>query len=91
MTFALGQTPFLWLKLLFLYLSVIRFDFIMNTFDLIPVCLCFLMNWQLIPLSELSPEYQTVAGYVKNDGLLDRRFISISRIQNLDLWEFYCR
>ncbi|XP_026219067.1 protein mono-ADP-ribosyltransferase PARP11 [Anabas testudineus] len=47
--------------------------------------------YQLIPLSELSPEYQTVAGYVKNDGLLDRRFISISRIQNLDLWEFYCR
>ncbi|XP_044041793.1 protein mono-ADP-ribosyltransferase PARP11 [Siniperca chuatsi] len=47
--------------------------------------------YQLIPLSELTPEYQTVAGYVKEDGLLDRSIVSISRIQNLDLWEIYCR
>ncbi|XP_069020891.1 protein mono-ADP-ribosyltransferase PARP11 isoform X2 [Embiotoca jacksoni] len=47
--------------------------------------------YQLIPLSELSPEYQTVEGYVKNDGLLDKTIVSIIRIQNLDLWEIYCR
>ncbi|XP_051247957.1 protein mono-ADP-ribosyltransferase PARP11 [Dicentrarchus labrax] len=47
--------------------------------------------YQLIPLNELTPEYQTVADYVKNDGLLDKSIISISRIQNMDLWELYCR
>ncbi|XP_070785215.1 protein mono-ADP-ribosyltransferase PARP11-like [Enoplosus armatus] len=47
--------------------------------------------YQLIPLSVLTPEYQTVEGYVKNEGLLDRSIISIIRIQNLDLWETYCR
>lgn len=47
--------------------------------------------YQLIQLSELSAEYQTVADYVKHDGLLDKSIISISRIQNLDLWEMYCR
>ncbi|KAM6961891.1 protein mono-ADP-ribosyltransferase PARP11-like [Tautogolabrus adspersus] len=47
--------------------------------------------YQLIPLSELTPEYKTVAGYVKNEGLLDRSFVAIYRIQNLDLWEMYCR
>uniref|UniRef100_A0A665VWP5 Poly [ADP-ribose] polymerase n=1 Tax=Echeneis naucrates TaxID=173247 RepID=A0A665VWP5_ECHNA len=46
--------------------------------------------YQLIPLSELTPEYNTVAGYVKKDGLLDKHILSISRIQNLDLWEMYC-
>uniref|UniRef100_UPI0037E9AE4C protein mono-ADP-ribosyltransferase PARP11-like n=1 Tax=Semicossyphus pulcher TaxID=241346 RepID=UPI0037E9AE4C len=47
--------------------------------------------YQLIPLSELTPEYKTVAGYVKNDGLLDRCIVSVHRIQNLDLWEIFCR
>uniref|UniRef100_A0A3Q3FXY7 Poly [ADP-ribose] polymerase n=1 Tax=Labrus bergylta TaxID=56723 RepID=A0A3Q3FXY7_9LABR len=47
--------------------------------------------YQLIRLNELTPEYQTVAGYVKKDGLLDRPLVSIYRIQNLDLWEMYCR
>ncbi|KAM9327779.1 protein mono-ADP-ribosyltransferase PARP11 [Pholidichthys leucotaenia] len=47
--------------------------------------------YQLIPLSELTPEYQTVANYVKNDGLLSKSIVSISRIQNVDLWEMYCR
>uniref|UniRef100_A0A4W6CBM8 Poly [ADP-ribose] polymerase n=1 Tax=Lates calcarifer TaxID=8187 RepID=A0A4W6CBM8_LATCA len=46
---------------------------------------------QLIPVSELTPEYNTVAGYVKKEGLLDRSIVSIRRIQNLDLWEMYCR
>ncbi|KAI3366730.1 hypothetical protein L3Q82_009402 [Scortum barcoo] len=46
---------------------------------------------KLIPLNKLSPEYQTVADYVKYDGLLDRPFVSICRIQNLDLLEMYCR
>uniref|UniRef100_A0A4W6C2L5 Poly [ADP-ribose] polymerase n=1 Tax=Lates calcarifer TaxID=8187 RepID=A0A4W6C2L5_LATCA len=47
--------------------------------------------YQLIPVSELTPEYNTVAGYVKKEGLLDRSIVSIRRIQNLDLWEMYCR
>ncbi|XP_041636825.1 protein mono-ADP-ribosyltransferase PARP11-like [Cheilinus undulatus] len=47
--------------------------------------------YQLIPMNKLTPEYKTVASYVKNDGLLDRTILSISRIQNLDLWEMYCR
>ncbi|XP_076578809.1 protein mono-ADP-ribosyltransferase PARP11 [Chaetodon auriga] len=47
--------------------------------------------YQLIPLSELTPEYQCVAGYVRNEGLLHRSIVSISRIQNLDLWDIYCR
>ncbi|XP_047431950.1 protein mono-ADP-ribosyltransferase PARP11 [Mugil cephalus] len=47
--------------------------------------------YQLIPLSESTPEYQTVANYVKTDGLLDKPIASIIRIQNLDLWEIYCR
>ncbi|KAM9334650.1 protein mono-ADP-ribosyltransferase PARP11 [Symphorus nematophorus] len=47
--------------------------------------------YQLIPISEPTPEYQCVAGYVKKDGLLDRSIVSISRIQNLDLWEIFCR
>ncbi|KAF3705142.1 Poly [ADP-ribose] polymerase 11 [Channa argus] len=47
--------------------------------------------YQLIPLNELTPEYRTVVGYVKDEGLLDRPFVSIRRIQNLDLWELYCR
>ncbi|KAM6961745.1 protein mono-ADP-ribosyltransferase PARP11-like [Tautogolabrus adspersus] len=47
--------------------------------------------YQLIPLSELTPEYKTVAGYVKNEGELDKSFVAIYRIQNLDLWEMYCR
>uniref|UniRef100_A0A3P9BEE8 Poly [ADP-ribose] polymerase n=1 Tax=Maylandia zebra TaxID=106582 RepID=A0A3P9BEE8_9CICH len=46
---------------------------------------------KLIPLSEHSPEYWTVKHYVKTDGLLDRTILSINRIQNLDLWELYCR
>ncbi|XP_077956448.1 protein mono-ADP-ribosyltransferase PARP11-like isoform X2 [Gasterosteus aculeatus] len=47
--------------------------------------------YQLIPLNELSIEYQNVAHYVKTEGLLDRSTVSISRIQNMDLWEMYCR
>ncbi|GLD48413.1 poly [ADP-ribose] [Lates japonicus] len=47
--------------------------------------------YQLIPVSELTSEYNTVAGYVKEEGLLDRSIVSIRRIQNLDLWEMYCR
>ncbi|CAJ1054829.1 protein mono-ADP-ribosyltransferase PARP11 [Xyrichtys novacula] len=47
--------------------------------------------YQLIRLNKLTPEYQTVVNYVKKDGLLDRPIVSVSRIQNLDLWELYCR
>ncbi|XP_029969489.1 protein mono-ADP-ribosyltransferase PARP11-like [Salarias fasciatus] len=48
------------------------------------------MPCQLVPLTELTPEYKTVAGYVLKEGLLDKPIVSIKRIQNLDLWEFYC-
>ncbi|XP_034719542.1 protein mono-ADP-ribosyltransferase PARP11 [Etheostoma cragini] len=47
--------------------------------------------YQLIALSELSPEYQTVAAYMKTEGLLDKSIVSISRIQNVDLWDIFCR
>ncbi|XP_061570697.1 protein mono-ADP-ribosyltransferase PARP11-like [Cololabis saira] len=47
--------------------------------------------YQLIPLSKLSPEYKTVEDYVKVEGLLNRSIHLICRIQNLDLWEIYCR
>ncbi|XP_054480599.1 protein mono-ADP-ribosyltransferase PARP11-like [Anoplopoma fimbria] len=46
--------------------------------------------YQLIPLSELRAEYQTVAHYVKTEGLLGNSIVSISRIQNMDLWDMYC-
>ncbi|XP_041832933.1 protein mono-ADP-ribosyltransferase PARP11 [Melanotaenia boesemani] len=49
------------------------------------------LPYQLIPLSDVTPEYQTVASYVKHEGLLNKPIVSISRIQNLDLWEIYCR
>ncbi|XP_031169291.1 protein mono-ADP-ribosyltransferase PARP11 [Sander lucioperca] len=47
--------------------------------------------YQLIALSELSPEYQTVSRYMKTEGLLNKSIVSISRIQNFDLWDIYCR
>ncbi|KAM3587713.1 uncharacterized protein V6R79_012606 [Siganus canaliculatus] len=47
--------------------------------------------YQLIPVSELTAEYQCVAHFVKNDGLLDKSIVSINRIQNFDLWELFCR
>ncbi|KAK5848875.1 hypothetical protein PBY51_008562 [Eleginops maclovinus] len=47
--------------------------------------------YQLIPLNELTPEYHTVADYVKTEGLLAAAIVSIIRIQNMDLWEMYCR
>ncbi|KAF7670031.1 hypothetical protein LDENG_00074280 [Lucifuga dentata] len=47
--------------------------------------------YQLMPLSKITPEYQTVEDYVKKAGLLRRPIVSISRIQNLDLWELFCR
>ncbi|KAM3836114.1 protein mono-ADP-ribosyltransferase PARP11-like [Diretmus argenteus] len=48
-------------------------------------------RFELICLNKDTSEYQTVAGFVKTDGLLDKPIMSISRIQNLDLWELYCR
>ncbi|KAJ0056841.1 hypothetical protein NL108_000624 [Boleophthalmus pectinirostris] len=47
--------------------------------------------YQLIPLNASTAEYLTVANYVKRDGLLDKPIVSVFRIQNQDLWEFYCR
>ncbi|XP_076014956.1 protein mono-ADP-ribosyltransferase PARP11-like isoform X2 [Genypterus blacodes] len=47
--------------------------------------------YQLVPLYRFSPEFQTVTDYMKHDGLLDRTVLSVHRIQNLDLWELYCR
>ncbi|MEE6477291.1 hypothetical protein FKM82_011455 [Ascaphus truei] len=46
--------------------------------------------YQLVPLIKLSNEYNEVANLFGNT--LDRnRIKSIQRIQNIDLWEFYCR
>ncbi|XP_010780716.1 poly [ADP-ribose] polymerase 11-like [Notothenia coriiceps] len=76
---------------------------IQRAFNLERGCACFSASpvfwekvdprcpYQLMPLSELSPEYLTVADYVKTEGLLDADIVSISRIQNLDLWEIFCR
>ncbi|XP_047245657.1 protein mono-ADP-ribosyltransferase PARP11-like [Girardinichthys multiradiatus] len=47
--------------------------------------------YQLIQLNKLTSEYRTVADYVNNDGLLNKSIVAIRRIQNLDLWEIYCR
>ncbi|XP_067110656.1 protein mono-ADP-ribosyltransferase PARP11-like [Osmerus mordax] len=49
------------------------------------------LPYQVFPLNKDTPEYKTVADYVENDGLLKRHIQSICRIQNSDLWEFYCR
>uniref|UniRef100_A0A3P9N3P1 Poly [ADP-ribose] polymerase n=1 Tax=Poecilia reticulata TaxID=8081 RepID=A0A3P9N3P1_POERE len=54
------------------------------------VCVCVCV-FKLIRLSELTSEYKTVADYVSHDGLLSKSIVSISRIQNLELWEIYCR
>uniref|UniRef100_M3ZKK2 Poly [ADP-ribose] polymerase n=1 Tax=Xiphophorus maculatus TaxID=8083 RepID=M3ZKK2_XIPMA len=35
--------------------------------------------------------YQDVAHYITHNGLLNKTIVSITRIQNLDLWEMYCR
>ncbi|XP_028305553.1 protein mono-ADP-ribosyltransferase PARP11-like [Gouania willdenowi] len=48
-------------------------------------------SYQLIPLTNQSDEYQTVEKFTKNERLLNNDILSIKRIQNLDLWEFYCR
>uniref|UniRef100_A0A3Q2Q0Y3 Poly [ADP-ribose] polymerase n=1 Tax=Fundulus heteroclitus TaxID=8078 RepID=A0A3Q2Q0Y3_FUNHE len=61
----------------------------LNVSTLISVCLSYV--FKLIELNNSSPEYQTVADYVTHDGLLNKSTVSISRIQNLDLWEMYCR
>lgn len=70
--------------------DVLMFLNVMSTACHLPqVYLCCVL--QVIPLNELTAEYQCVACYVKNDGLLDRPIVSIGRIQNLDLWEIFCR
>ncbi|CAL9693014.1 unnamed protein product [Knipowitschia caucasica] len=47
--------------------------------------------YQLIPLNASTVEYLTVSNYVKSVGQLRKDIISIYRIQNQDLLEFYCR
>ncbi|XP_073691740.1 protein mono-ADP-ribosyltransferase PARP11-like [Garra rufa] len=47
--------------------------------------------YQLISLRKHSSEYQTVERYLRDSGLLDDSIVSIKRIQNLDLWELFCR
>ncbi|KAM6895739.1 protein mono-ADP-ribosyltransferase PARP11-like [Xenentodon cancila] len=76
---------------------------IQRNFNIVRSCSCFSaapifwenvnpeVPYQLIPLSELTPEYKTVADYVRNEGLLNKSIVLICRIQNLDLWEIYCR
>ncbi|XP_073722776.1 protein mono-ADP-ribosyltransferase PARP11-like [Misgurnus anguillicaudatus] len=38
-----------------------------------------------------SSEYQMIESFVKDVGLLQQTIVSIIRIQNVDLWELYCR
>ncbi|RVE56742.1 hypothetical protein OJAV_G00223970 [Oryzias javanicus] len=47
--------------------------------------------YQLIPLSEVTAEYQTVRNYVVQEGLLNKTITALYRIQNFDLWEIFCR
>ncbi|XP_050959395.1 protein mono-ADP-ribosyltransferase PARP11 isoform X2 [Labeo rohita] len=47
--------------------------------------------YQLISLRKDSSEYQKVERFVRDAGLLHDPIVSIKRIQNLDLWELFCR
>ncbi|XP_027899235.1 protein mono-ADP-ribosyltransferase PARP11-like [Xiphophorus couchianus] len=76
---------------------------IQRNFNLENRCSCFCsppVSWehldatapyQLIPLDKRTPEYQDVAHYITHNGLLNKTIVSITRIQNMDLWEMYCR
>jgi len=47
---------------------------------------------QLISLRKDNSEYQKMERYVRDVGLLrDTMILSIKRIQNVDLWELFCR
>lgn len=45
---------------------------------------------QLIPLQKQTNEYNEVSGFFAKT-MDSNRIKRIQRIQNLDLWEFYCR
>lgn len=47
--------------------------------------------FQLVSLRKDSSEYQKMERYAREDGLLQDPIVSISRIQNVDLWELFCR
>lgn len=47
--------------------------------------------YQIFSLRKDSSEYQMVERFVRGDGLLHDPIISIKRIQNMDLWELFCR
>ncbi|XP_050959398.1 protein mono-ADP-ribosyltransferase PARP11-like [Labeo rohita] len=47
--------------------------------------------YQLFCLRKDSSEYQRVERFVRVDGLLQHPIVSINRIQNMDLWELFCR
>ncbi|NP_001291070.1 poly [ADP-ribose] polymerase 11-like [Esox lucius] len=49
------------------------------------------LPYQIFCLRRETDEYNHVADFIKKEGELDRQIKSICRIQNLDLWEFYCR
>uniref|UniRef100_UPI0009B36880 poly [ADP-ribose] polymerase 11-like n=1 Tax=Monopterus albus TaxID=43700 RepID=UPI0009B36880 len=49
------------------------------------------LPYQLVSLAKHTREYQTVANYVQHEGMLGKSIVSIRRIQNMDLWELYCR
>lgn len=51
----------------------------------------FFFPTQVIPLRKDSSEYQKMERFVREDGLLQDPIVSISRIQNVDLWELFCR
>ncbi|XP_073670240.1 uncharacterized protein [Paramisgurnus dabryanus] len=47
--------------------------------------------YQAFTVKRESSEYQKIESFVKDVGLLQQTIVSICRIQNVDLWELYCR
>ncbi|XP_073669770.1 protein mono-ADP-ribosyltransferase PARP11 [Paramisgurnus dabryanus] len=47
--------------------------------------------YQAFTVARGSSEYQEIESFVRDVGLLQRPIVSIFRIQNVDLWELYCR
>ncbi|XP_048012775.1 protein mono-ADP-ribosyltransferase PARP11-like isoform X3 [Megalobrama amblycephala] len=47
--------------------------------------------YQLISLRKDCREYQEMERFVRDVGLLHDSIVSINRIQNMDLWELFCR
>ncbi|KAK3517526.1 hypothetical protein QTP70_012612 [Hemibagrus guttatus] len=55
-----------------------------NEFKQVPLIQVFIVNWQ-------SSEFKEVERYVKEIGLLQEPLKAVYRVQNVDLWELYCK